>query len=984
MKKSLLLGTIYYLLALTNCLHAQSTSPITAHFIGKEYMITPGEILSNVLRIENTSSEPVLFNINLDFPYGWKQISRIKDGYTIAPGDSLFLPFRFIPSGDLTGNNRFMLSAFIVGQRGEALANDLFWAHTEKKTSWSMSTESGTKIYFKNDENRIRFDVNILNTGSERQPMVLNMNNMSLLGEVRDSANTRTLTQPVNFTLNPYQDTTFNFSYQLIQGERNQSRIDLENYRPTGINENRSFNLLVTSEEPDFGQPGAFQTGQRFQFRKLSDNTRADNNSFSHLPLIVDYNLSNLFDEVTFATLNLRGVAQLDATRQLIYNFQGSSTNNQYNQFLTNNNYYIGYFGSKGNVQLGYINGGFLGIQGFGQGVKSSLMINRSHQVTGYIVTRKDRFDQEALRSYGFAYDVKYFKQNKARFEIGQSDNKFTGVKTTALNSRVSINFLRTQSVNFSISNTWNQLNNLGPLPVNTFGYFGMTNYNGNFIRGKLAINHSVGYNTREYANSNIERLFYNHRTRLMFTDKWSATIVNNYNQSTTMIVGHIKTGSLTNQFMVNRSFKNKSVQPYVFANLFQQSIVTYQIRGAGVNFNQFNPKTNTRFSTTVEGGANLPTHIPNPETTTFLQWTALAFYKTVSLNARYLVGIYGYTPQLATQINTSNQQLFTSSLQHQYLFANRKVMIQTGFNYSFNNIFKQHNITLFPDIYYFTNDGWRFRLGFNYNILSGIALKNNYSTQQATADEAERLTTQNTFIAAGIRKEFALPVPFKKSTVHDMEFVAFFDINGNGIKDKSEKSIENIVIRIGDEEVISNAEGDAKINNMHGGLHRISAFSLDRFNGWFANIEDTVMVMKSGQYFVPFVRGVRIKGKINIDRDAINADADDPFDLGRIRVVASGNKVYSVLTDFNGSFELYVPYGKYTITMDEGILGSRYKLARNNYEVEATRESDGMIISFLIMEKRRKVIKKQFPTPETVNPAAPVTSPKPAAPRKR
>jgi hypothetical protein len=961
--KLLLLGFCLWFISPLRA-QVQGSSPLKISFIGKAFLITPGELISNVLRIHNPSSDSIIFSINTDYPYGWRQVSKSKESYTIAAGDSMFLPFRFIPSGNLTGNNRFMLSVFLVGPNNEPYVNDLFWAYTQKRTSWSMSTESGNTVYFKNGENQVRFDVSLLNTGNEKQPMLVSVNNMSLYGEVRDSANTRTLTQPVDITLNPYEDTTFHYVYRFVQGERNQTRIDIENFRPSGLNEERTFNLLVTSEEPNFGQEGAYQTGQRFIFKKLSDDARADNNSFSHLPLIVDYNVTNLFDEVTFATLNLRGVAQLDPSRQLIYNFQGSSTNNEYSQFLNNNNYYIGYFGPRGNIQVGYINGGLMGIQGFGQGIRAGYSLNKRHSLMAYYVTRKDRFNQEALQSYGMAYDIKYFKQNKARLEIGESNNKLTGAKTTAINGRININFLRTQSLNFSLSNTWTELRNNPAAASRIYGYFGMANYNGTFLKGKLAINHGFGYNTRAYANSNVERLFYNHRSRVIFNNKWSSTLVNNYNQSSTFLLSNAEVTSLTNQFMVNRSFKNKSLQPYVFVNFYRQNIVTYEMRGLGINYNQFNPKTNTRFSTTIEGGSNKPTYTPGLPSTSFLQWTTLAFYKTLTLNTRYLVGIYGYSGQSATQVNTSNQQLFTSSLQHQYLFANKKLMLQTGINYSYNNIFKQHNLTLFPDLYYFTADGWRFRLGINYNILSGIALRNAYSTQQAVADEEARTTTQNTFISVGVRKEFALPIPFKKSKFFDVQYTAFFDVNGNGIKDKSEKTVENVVIKMGDEEVITNENGEANLRNVASRLYHISAFSLDNINGWFANIEDTLMIMKPSSVMIPFVRGVRVKGKISIDRDAVNADASEPFDLGRIRVSASGNKSFSALTDFNGYFELYLPYGKYIITVDENILGTKYRLARNNYEIDATKESDGMVISFLIIEKRRKVVKKVFAQP--------------------
>lgn len=935
-------------------------------FTKKEIQIQQGELISNVLKIYNPGNDSIVFTVNADFPFGWRQVSRIKEQYSVQAKDSLFLPFRYIPAGSLSGNNRFMIAVYLTGVNDQPLGNDLFWTFTQKRTSWSVSTDAGNKIYFKNGTNQVPFNISLLNTGTERQQIIVTMNNMTLNGEVKDSTTDRVVSDPINLNLNPYQDTSLEFVYQIKQGERNQSRIDIENYRPSNLNEERSFNLVVNTEEPNFGQPGAFQAGQRFQFKKLSDSKRADNNSFSNIPMVIDYNIANLFDEVTFATLTLRGLAQLSKDEQLTYNFQGSATNNNYTDFIRNNNYYIGYFWRTGGLQAGYINGGLLGIQGFGQGVKATYTPNNTHSISSYYVSREDRLGEEALRSYGVSYDLRYFKQNKIRFETGRSISPITGITTTAANTRASINFLRSQSISFSYSKTWNEIDNKTQGKLNNSGSMVMGNYIGNFFKSRFSWNHGGGYSDRLYANSNVERLFYNHRARWMFSDLLSMTLVNNYNVSTSYLGRITQIKTLTNQLAINRSFKTRAIQPLIFYNQVSQINLEFEMRGVGFNYNQFNPKTNVRFSTTVEGGVNVPKNIANATNTNYLQVTALAFFNTLTFNCRYIVGTYGYVPQTATSLNTSNQQLFSSSAQHQYLFANNKLMLQTGLNYSFNNIFAQHSINASPDFFYFTPNGWRFRLGFNYNIISGKAIQNAYGTQ-ASAEEPERITTQNTFITAGIRKEIAIPIPFKKQKFFDVDFQAFFDVNGNGLKDKNEKVIDNVVVKLSDNEVITNENGEANIMNVAGKVHSFGAFPLQTIDGWFANIEDSALVMKNTTISIPFVKGVKIRGKIGIDLDAINANAGEPFDLGRIRVTANGKKVYNVLTDFNGNFEMYLPYGDYILTVDESILGSKFKLARNNYSIAVTKETDGLVISFLIVEKRRKVVRKVFSPQEPV-----------------
>lgn len=959
---------------------------LSLNFIQPEIQIVSGDLVSNIVRIQNLTSDSVSFKVSTDFPSAWKQLSRFKDRYTIAPFDSMFIPTRFIVGGDLTGNNRFMLSAFITDIEDQPLGSALFWSYTLKKTSWSVSNNLGGKVYFKNGQNTVDFKLNIVNTGTETQPIILSINNLSLFSEITDSTEKTSYKIPVEFQLQPYQDTSFGFKFKYTQGKRNETRIDMENYRPENLSEEKIFNVLINTEEPNYGQPGVFQAGQRLTFKKLSDNKMVNGESFSKIPLIVDYNVNNFMNAVSFTTINVRGLTQISSNEQLIYNLQANASSNDYAQFFENVNYYLGYFFERGQIQGGFINGGIMGIQSFGKGLKSTYLLDKrgNHKATGFYVYRNDRFGNRELTSLGAVYEVNYFKKNKAQFELGHSDNPAIGVKSTAMNARASYIFLRSQTINFTYSHTVNEISQRNQPAKTTTGYSMVGNYNGNFKKGDLNINHGAGYTSPQYANSGVERFFYSHRTRYIINNTWSTTLVNNYNTITTILpTGIVSVSSITNQYSVNAAFNTKSIQPTIFHNIFKQTTFGYDITGGGISFNIFNPAKGTRITSSFEAGINTPRVSYAAERTNFLQWNSLILYKTLSVNARYMVGTYGYVPTTANSGISAAQQLFTSSAQHQYVFKNTKLMLQTGVNYFFNNIFKQHSITIFPDLYYFTSDGWRLRFGVNYNFISSQSLQNSYGGAAARAEEPQRINQQGVLLSIGVRKEFSLPMPFKNVKHTDVEFVAFFDVNGNGLKDKNERTMENVVIRLGDEEVITNKEGRAQLRNTAVVKQYIAAFPIEETPGWFPNIDDTVFIFKKQNINIPFVRGVRIRGKIAIDRESVNADSDEPFDLSRIRVVANGNKSYNTLTDFKGNFEMYLPYGKYTISVDESVLGSKFKLARNNYEIESNKESDGMVISFLIIEKKRKIIKKVFtqPLPTNAAPQNNSTMPKPSAP---
>jgi hypothetical protein len=289
---------------------------------------------------------------------------------------------------------------------------------------------------------------------------------------------------------------------------------------------------------------------------------------------------------------------------------------------------------------------------------------------------------------------------------------------------------------------------------------------------------------------------------------------------------------------------------------------------------------------------------------------------------------------------------------------------MMNGINYSYINFYQQHNVALFPEIYYYTLSGWRFKLNVNYNIYTSgnkRQLYNNIANAPIIQENETQSFNQSYNFGIGVRKEFGIPIPFTKKKYADIEFIAFLDINGNGEKDKGEQVLENVVIKYGDYEVITNERGEAIMENYAFGTYRFIATPLVPLDGWFCSVSDSVELLKRTKMPVPFVRGVKIKGKVSLDREALAADADKTFDLSRIKIMAQNGKVFSTLTELDGSFEFFLPYGKYIFTMDENILSDRFILTQNNIELDITGEAEGMYISFFIVEKKRKVVRKKF-----------------------
>jgi hypothetical protein len=940
------------------------TNTVTALFVNTDILMQQGELVSNVLRIINGTDRKIRFRLSIDYPNGWKCLYSKKEISELESGDSVFVPVRMIPFNQQTGNSKFMMSAYIISEDDIQLANAFYWVKTEKKTSWSMSVLPTNKNYFTNGNNQTGFKINVLNTGSEKQPIMLTLNNMSMYSAITDSNGVSIKSPNYLLSLKPYQDTTLSFGFRYFQGERNFNRIDIEGHRPDNQQEEKTFAVIANSEEPNLGGAPGFQTSQKIVFTRLSDHKKANPYGGATLPLVVDLNVSNILNDVTFTTLNMRGISQMDNNRMLIYNYQTTSSTNYYDNAFSNSMYYLGYYHNNGSVQIGFINGGMMGIQGFGRGIKSDYYINRKNKVGAFYINNSGLPGAASGMSYGLQYELQYYKNNRVGLEYGRSQNSFNKTTTDAFNTRFGFNFLKTQTININFSLTNTIASDTQTKIQRPIGYYSYFSYTGNFLKNKLSTNQSVGFSDRSYANTNIERLYYNQNTRFNISKKASIVLVNGVNNIQTYIgrVNHNQT--INNQLSLNISRKNASIQPQAFYHIFNTSILKYHSRGVGFSYNVFMPKEGTRVSTTVLAGYNQQQETANNNNQSFVQWSGFAMYRTITVNARYSLSALNFGAQPNSLVSSKTPQTFSISGQHQYLFSNTHFMLQTGANYYYNNVFNQHSTSISPELFYFTNDGWRFRLGINYNLVSGNVY--NFNNTQFSADESARYVNQSTFINLGVRKEFGVPVPFVKRKNHDVEFVAFYDLNGNGTKDRNEKPIENVVLMVGSNEVITNESGEARLENVSEGLNTLSARKLDGSDAWFANISDSILILKSKTVNIPFVRGVRIKGKVAIDRESIRADVGTPFDLSRIKITANGAKSFSTLTDFQGNFEFYLPYGKYIVTMDENVLGTSYKLTRNNYEFDVTKDMDGMFISYLIVERKRKIIRKSFATPAT------------------
>ena len=929
-----------------------------------------GQIISNVLKVINHADIPLNFSVDAIFPGGWKRIGSKNKIHIAKPKDTVFVPIIILPTKLVNGNTEIIVNTFIISEDGQQIGNNFFTLTTTKKVAWSIDIKNNTNFYFKNDENTKDFNFSINNNGNYNQDIFV-----SYTIPRKDLILTDTLLKPLiepnkTFTLLPGEQKEI--KHKIIAksiNERNENRISINNFLPLTNTQRITRTLIVNTSEPKIRKTD-LQRKTKINFIKLPNEIEANSFGYPNLPLIVDLTAQNILDNRSFLSLNLQGFKQLNPEASLVYFTQLNYSNSFFtNNVFKNAPWYVGYFDDKKSIEIGQVNGDLIGASSSGKGIKLGYQFNEKHSAGGFYVNSNGFFSSEnSIISYGGWYKFKYNESIRLRASAGRSSNNFTERVNNSIILQPSVNFLNSHSISF-ISGFNNLQFKVNDISQSTNGYLIGTNYSSTAFKRKLRSNINVRYNDKYFSNGSSERINISQRFNYQLSKDWIAIATNNY-QKSNIFNRNTDTFLYTQEnFFSNVSFSKKtlkgSYQPGAFFEYRNFPNNSFILRGLNFRYSLYNFEKNLLTSIFTRAGYAKPKNIIDSEEYFSLEMSGLFRYQTWSLTGRYNLGTFSSISSQQNQNNFSTPQSLRLSIQNQYLFPSKQFVLESNLIYSYNNIFKNHSLGIFPQLFYFSNSGWRFGLSANYMFTSS-----DFSSVYDTTDIGQNqnqasigpAVNSNLNLNFSLRKEFGVPIPFTNKTAASAKFVSFLDINGNNIKDKDEVSIQNVVVKLNKHEVITNFDGEASIKNVQQGKYKLEILPLEELNGWFSNTKDSIFINEDGINYIPFVRGIKVYGDIIIDRQKIAVTDDKKLDLSRIKISAiKGDKIYNTLTNKNGRFEFYLPFGSYTVTMDEIILNDRFRVTRNNLPIKLRNEQDGVYVSFYIIEKRRKVIFKDF-----------------------
>jgi len=946
------------------------TGNLLTKFVKSQIDLKQGQIVSNVLKVVNIGRTPITFSADLLIPAAWTRIDDPEKKYIAKQNDTIIVPIIISPTKLVNGNTEIIINSFLIGSEQQQLANNYFSLKTKKEVSWKIELNDRQNVYLKNDEKDKRFKFRINNTGNYKQDLFINYSVPKKDLYLSDTLGN--IIKKPNLTFSLEAGEKKNFDYLVTfkdMNKRNFRRISYSNYSPNKIKDKETHNLIINTSEPRLDKNSS-KKRTKVSFVKLPNEVRDNLYGYPYLPITVLLNAQNILNERSFLTLSLRGFKQLNKNANIMYSTDFSYSNSYYTKNILNDApWYIGYFDEKKTLEVGQIGNNLIGISSSGYGVKGSYKINDSNEVGAFYVNSNGFIASNSSISFGAWHNYVLNENVKLKSQFGRNINSISNRTINVLSFQPLIRVGKKHSISITSSFTNKKMDN-EPTYFNPNGLLIGVSYNTKFLNKRLGANFSARYNNRDFGFGNFDRLFFNQRTTYKLSDKWNTFLSSNYQQSSNYnpFTGDVNYSqkSFFNNLIFNTRSKVGSYQPGLFYEYreFPNSII--HNRGLTFRFSSYNYEKQFLNSFYLKAGYTKPTlnNIQNRDYFNF-ELSSLTRFRTWNFNARYNLGAFSsLTSQQALNDFITPQSLRISA-QNQYLFPNRKLIVESNAVYSFNNVFNNHTLGIYPTLYFFNKTGWRFGMSANYTFTTSDYSSVYDPIDNQSGDQFNGLsqTTNTSFnLNFSLKKDFGIPIPFVDKTAATAKFIAFLDVNGNGTLDNDETTLENVVIIVNKKEVLTNFNGEAVIKNVLKGEYDLNAFSLEDLNGWFPNTNKTIFIENDDIKYIPFVRGVKVYGDVVLDRQKIAVADDNPVDLSRIKISATiGDKIYSSLTNNSGRFEFYLPFGDYVITMDEAILNERLQITRNNIPLKLKNGQDGVYVSFYIIEKRRKVIFTDF-----------------------
>ena len=908
-----------------------AASGLTLQFIKTQTSGSVDEVASNVLKVVNNTGRTSVFKIEIATPPNWSRVRAEDRMYNVANKDSFFIPIRVVPEKEAAGNVNYFINATAMTANGIPLASTPWSMQVVKVSKWFASIVK-SEVYFPADKKEAQFQINIKNDGNSAEDVVI-LFNPDIKVKILDnqgnpfSDNSLPMKLPVDI------DTTLTFTAQLDEEAKK------ENFFTAGAidqEETDQSDYKVNIQVKDVtGQRASW--GGRVDFKKLEQEHKFKSEyGESTIPINLEFNTYNVLSQFTNFSLDLSGEADLGEDRFLRYYYQTIISSNSIagTQFLGSYRF-AEYRTNQWSVSAGDI-GQNMELLLNGTGVKGSYYFDKL-AVSGIYVTRPQNGNiNNNLNSAGASVRYNVMQGLNATVELVNQDDQFNQVNRNLATVRANYRLPNQSILDVKMGYSTEGHETAAGDKFSTPGFGATARYTGR-IQG-VSLSAQGRYNSPNYSSQFRGSLDFNTNARYNLTDTKYVGLRVNMNSRNPEIYSkgilfprrQFTRNSFEGQFGWSTEHGNLVLYPR-----FQyDEVLDLRTTTTGIGLSYATNKTQeAKIYTRFFSGF---TKALDYETKPYMvaRWENSLRYKNLNFSARYYYGPFNVLDNLRVVEDGINPQSLFLSAFAQLNFTKARVSIRPMFTMAYESVLARWRANMSPQITYFSKSGLEFNMTVEYFSIkqgeSPLARVSEFGTQAFNP-----FNQSNAFLRFGLKKQFNLKKPGKKA--HDLEVVVFKDLNGNNLRDQGEEFEKNVIVKVNGQALMTNDEGNVYFRNLPEGKYTVENELLTNAEGWFKSKGIEVDLNSDQAVYIPLKRGVQITGNIILQKAQYSALGEGSMKLNGIRVTATdGNgESYTGLTDLSGVFRLYVPFGTYTIRVNEQAVDSQFEFAQSSYALD-------------------------------------------------
>jgi hypothetical protein len=943
------------------CLISQAQNNVVAKgftlsFVNSSTTGTVDQVASNVLVAKNGTSRSMSFTLDVSSPAGWQPLVDREKIYSVDAGDSLFIPVRIIPQKNAEGNVNYFVNASALSTQFIPLASTPWSLEITKLSRWR--TEVVDKVVFfpsKSDTTRFRFKLS--NDGNSYEDLNIIFNVPTKIS-VLDYLGNPVAENSMNIRLGVAVDTTLTFFAML---GKESTKNDFFSAKPLIASDDEKGEYKIQIQVRDKTGKGLTAGGRVDLFKLSSEKKVQSKNGNSTIPLTMEFNSYNILSQFTNFSLDLYGETNLAANKNLRYYYQTIISSSAFTGTQFRGSYkFAQYTADNYQVSVGNV-GDNMEVLLNGEGVKGNYNFGKI-KVGAIFVTRQQNGNiQNRIQDLGAR--VSYGSGKGIQLETGivrRNDefNDIDGSLVTAIGTyRISNNHII--RVNGGVSS---ELHTQSTNPFTTTGYgLGLkysATYFGVNIASQLRLN-SPNYLSQFRGTTSVNlNLRYPLKNNRFFAFKTEI----NEREAEIYSKGRLFP---ENKFKLNiyefqYGFNNEAGNFVLYPRLQNDEVLGLRTMtaGGGVLFSS-NRKSKLRvYSRFFTGFTKALDYTIKPYLVA--RWENTLRYKNMNVTARYYFGPFNVLDNLRVLEDGINPQSIFLSTFATLNFRKARLSIRPTFNVSYESVLARMRSNFSPVITYHSKNDFQFTMtGELFNINQG---ESPLPTVNAFGDGVFNTFSQRNFLLRfGVKKTFNIKRPGSKS--HNLEVVVFKDLNGNNRRDVGEGFVQDAIISVRDMSLMTNTEGRVIFKNLPQENYFVKSEVLSNSEGWFKGEDQSVILDNDRTVFVPLKRGVQIKGNILLQQAQYSALGKGGMNLNGIRVNMTDQEgnTYSSLSDQNGEFNLYVPFGLYTLKVNEQAIDDQFQFAQSSYTLNVNNVSVNYQVTFYLIEKARKLNIKKF-----------------------